>query len=72
MAQTPDLAKTVMEAFSAVQEAWQLQLDGIEGMVAETMRRGFTEEQSRAMVAFQFGYRPANPAPPAPEDPADG
>lgn len=35
-------------------------LDTLDGMVASTCRRGFTTEQSRAIVAYMFGYRPAD------------
>lgn len=35
-------------------------LETLDGMVAATVRRGFTEDQARAVVAFMFGYRPAD------------
>lgn len=53
----------ILGMFAAVQESWRLQLDGMEGMVTEARSRGWTEAQARALVAFQFGWRP--PADPA-------
>lgn len=35
-------------------------LDTLDGMVAAACRRGFTQEQARAVVAYMFGYRPAD------------
>lgn len=35
-------------------------LDTLTGMVAATQRRGFTEDQARAIVAATFGWRPAD------------
>ncbi len=34
-------------------------LDTLDGMVAATVRRGFTQEQARSLVAYMFGHRPA-------------
>ncbi len=42
-------------------------LDTLDGMVAATKRRGFTEEQARSLVAYMFGYRPAAGGPEAGE-----
>jgi hypothetical protein len=39
-------------------------LEMIEGFVAATRRNGFTEEQARAIVAYMFGYRPADGSTP--------
>jgi hypothetical protein len=39
-------------------------LETIEGFVAATRRNGFTEEQARAIVAYMFGYRPADGSKP--------
>lgn len=35
-------------------------LDTLDGMAAAVQRRGFTAEQARAIVAWLFGYRPAD------------
>lgn len=35
-------------------------LDGLDGMVAAAVRRGFTEDQARAIVAYMFGHRPVD------------
>ncbi len=35
-------------------------LETLDGMVASTVRRGFTPEQARAIVAYMFGWRPAD------------
>jgi hypothetical protein len=32
-------------------------LDTLDGMVAATVRRGFTEDQARSVVAYVFGHR---------------
>lgn len=44
-------------------------LEMIEGFVAATRRNGFTEDQARAIIAFMFGWRPADGSTPdgAPE-----
>ncbi len=34
-------------------------LDTLDGMVTATKRRGFTEDQARAIVAYLLGFRPA-------------
>ena len=39
-------------------------LDTLSGMVQQTMRRGFTEEQAHAVVAYLFGFRPADGSTP--------
>lgn len=39
-------------------------LDTLTGMVAATVRRGFTEDQARAIVAATFGWRPADGSTP--------
>jgi pyrroline-5-carboxylate reductase len=39
-------------------------LEMVEGFVAATRRNGFTEEQARAIVAYMFGYRPADGSKP--------
>jgi hypothetical protein len=54
--------------FEGMQKTWQAMLDGMEGMVTEAKRRGYTEEQARALVAWCFGYRPPNA--PESEDPS--
>lgn len=36
------------------QESWGLILDMLDGMLAETMRRGWPEEMARAIVARAF------------------
>lgn len=35
-------------------------LDTLDGFVATTKRRGFTEDQARAIVAYMFGWRAAD------------
>lgn len=35
-------------------------LDTLDGFVATTKRRGFTEDQARAIVAYMMGYRPVD------------
>jgi hypothetical protein len=42
-----------LEAMSGIEPM----LDTLDGMVAATKRRGFTEEQARGIVAWLFGYR---------------
>lgn len=39
-------------------------LDMLDGFAANTRRRGFTDDQSRAIVAYMFGYRPADGSTP--------
>lgn len=35
-------------------------LDTLDGMVAGAKRRGFTDDQARAIVAATFGWRPTD------------
>jgi len=49
--QTPaQIAETVFDAMSTALEQWKIILDGLDGHVAEAMRRGWTKEQAHAIV----------------------
>jgi hypothetical protein len=39
-------------------------LDTLDGMTAAVQRRGFTEDQARAIVAYLFSYRAPNASTP--------
>lgn len=45
-------------AAMAARAAFAPLLDTLDGMVAETVARGFTVTQARAIVAYCFGFRP--------------
>lgn len=62
--QQPFNPEDMLKAFEEIQQAWTLQLDGMEGMVNEAKSRGYTEDQARAMVAKLMGW------PGVQEDPA--
>lgn len=39
-------------------EGWAVLLDTLDGMVRQTMERGWTEAQARRIVAYGFGGTP--------------
>lgn len=49
-----DAALKASGAAQMLVEMWPNLLDGLEGMVAQTVARGFTPEQARTIVASVF------------------
>jgi hypothetical protein len=48
----------ILASLHAMQEQWKLMMEACDGMVAEAVRHGFTEEQARAIVAHTLTARP--------------
>ncbi len=60
-----DQRKARLQALNAMTDIEPL-LDMLDGMTAAVRRRGFTDDQARAIVAYIFGYRPTTTNPDTP------
>lgn len=47
-----ELQNAALQGAQILVETWSITLEGIEGMVRQTVQRGFTEREARAMVAY--------------------